>query len=304
MSPNKTLIVLVGPTAVGKTRISLDIAKEFSSEIISADSRQIYKELRIGTDTPSPGQLKAIRHHFVASHSIHDYYTAGMYELDALDKINELLKSTDQVLLTGGSGLYISAVCRGIDELPRVDQQVRENLLEEYEQEGLEGLRQKLKLLDPQSYHQIDLKNPKRILKALEITLTTGKAYSSFLTRRSKQRPFHILKIGLNRPRQELYERINQRVDQMIEAGLVEEARRLFPLKHLNALNTVGYKEWFRYFQNEISYDEAIRLIKRNTRRYAKRQITWFAKEKDLQWFHPDEKGKIIQYLHQKLGAL
>jgi tRNA dimethylallyltransferase len=202
--------------------------------------------------------------------------------------------------MTGGSGLYIDAVCHGIDALPKVDQQVRQNLLEQYEEEGIEGLRQQLKMLDPASYKRVDLQNPKRVLKALEITLTTGKPYSSFLTRKSKQRPFRILKVGVARKREDLYERINKRVEQMIDQGLVEEARSLYPHRHLNALNTVGYKELFSHFEGEISFQEAVRLIKRNTRRYAKRQLTWFSKDKQYIWFQPEEKDRILRYIKEQ----
>ena len=293
----KTLIVLVGPTAVGKTQLCLDLAKKFDTEIVSADSRQIFKEMKIGTDAPSPEQLQSVVHHFVGSHSIFEYYTAGMFEMEALERLQEIFTRKDHVILGGGSGLYINAVCHGIDALPKVDPDVRKNLLDQYEQEGLEGMRQRLKMLDSKSYEQIDLMNPKRILKALEITLTTGKPYSSFLTRQKKQRPFRILKIGLNRQREELYRRINQRVDQMLEEGLLDEARRLYPYKHLNALNTVGYKELFSYFDGDISFPEAIRLIKRNSRRYAKRQLTWFSKDPGIQWFHPQQAQEIMNFI-------
>ena len=302
MISTKTLIVVAGPTAVGKTELCLQVAHSYLTEIISADSRQIYKEMKIGTAAPSPEQTGKVVHHFVGSHSIFQYYTAGMFEMEALTRLEEIFARKDQILLTGGSGLYINAVCNGIDALPKVDPDVRKNLLDQYELEGLEGIRQRLKVLDPTSYHQIDLKNPKRILKALEITLTTGKPYSSFLTRQKKKRPFRILKIGLNRDRQELYRRINQRVDKMMEEGLLEEARQLYPYKHLNALNTVGYKELFSYFEGAISLAEATRLIKRNTRRYAKRQLTWFSKDPDIQWFHPLQSRQIIDYIQTSLA--
>jgi len=294
---SQTLIVLVGPTAIGKTQLCLDIAQRLDTEIVSADSRQIFKEMKTGTAAPAPKQLRRVVHHFVGSHSIFEYYTAGMFEMEALERLQEIFRRKKQVLMTGGSGLYISAVCHGIDALPKVDPDVRKNLLNQYEQEGLQGMRQRLKMLDPKSYEQIDLMNPKRILKALEITLTTGKPYSAFLTRQKKHRPFRILKIGLNRQREELYRRINQRVDQMLEEGLLEEARQLYPYKHLNALNTVGYKELFSYFHGDISLQEATRLIKRNTRRYAKRQLTWFSKDPEIQWFHPQNYHEILNYI-------
>lgn len=297
----KTLIVLVGPTAVGKTELCIDIARKLDTEIISADSRQIFRELKIGTAAPTPQQLNKVRHHFIASHSVYQYYTAGMFEMEALGVIREILARKDQVLLTGGSGLYINAVCHGIDALPKADPEVRKNLLKQYEQEGLAGIRQRLRMLDPASYEQMDLKNPKRILKALEISLTTGKPYSSFLTRKRKDRPFHILKIGLTRDRQELYDRINRRVEQMIEEGLVEEARQFKGEKHLNALNTVGYKELFSYFNGEISFEEAVRLIKRNSRRYAKRQLTWFSRDPEIHWYQPHQEDQIMELIHQHI---
>jgi tRNA dimethylallyltransferase len=301
MKNSKHLIVIVGPTAVGKTDLCLELGKKFNTDIISADSRQIFKELDIGTAKPTKEELERVKHHFVGIKSIHEYYTAGMFELDAMELLEQLFKKKKQVIMTGGSGLYINAVCKGIDALPRVEPGIREQLIEQYNREGIESLRQNLKYLDPVYYKQVDLKNPKRLLKALEITIQTGKPYSSFLTKEKKKRPFNIIKIGLIREREELYERINKRVDQMIEKGLTQEVRELSKHKHLNALNTVGYKELFDYFDGKISFNEAIRLIKRDTRRYAKRQITWFSKDEDLEWFHPDEKNKIVEYIEQKI---
>lgn len=293
----KTLIVVVGPTAIGKTEICLEMAEFLNTEIISADSRQIYKELNIGTAKPSAEEMQRVSHHFIGTKSIHEYYTAGMYELEVLDTLDTLFEQYNQVLMTGGSGLYIDAVCKGIDELPRIDPQIRNNLLEQYKKEGIESLRQDLKKLDPASYEQVDLKNPKRILKALEVTIMTGIPYSSHLTKPHKKRPFRIVKFGLNRDRSELYRIINHRVDQMINEGLVEEAHELHPHKELNALNTVGYKELFDYFEGKISLERAIELIKRNSRRYAKRQLTWFSRDKEIQWFHPEEKDKLFETL-------
>ncbi|MGM0530288.1 MAG: tRNA (adenosine(37)-N6)-dimethylallyltransferase MiaA [Bacteroidota bacterium] len=296
-----TLIVIIGPTAVGKTDLCITLAQNLNTGIISADSRQIYREMKIGTARPEDKALKMAKHYFIGTKSIHEYYTAGMFELEVLDLLHEHFKEKDAMIMTGGSGLYINAVCNGIDALPKADPEIREKLAKQYKEEGIEGIRYQLKLLDPESYHNIDLKNPKRILKALEVTLTTGKPYSSFLTRKKKSRPFNILKIGLKRDRNELYERINKRVDQMIEQGLIEEARELHPHKHLNPLNTVGYKELFDYFEGTISLEEAIRRIKRNTRRYAKRQLTWFARDKEIEWFDPGEKDKILHYIRNKL---
>lgn len=293
----KTLIVIIGPTAIGKTDICIDLAESFNTEIISADSRQIYKELNIGTAKPNENKLNRVKHHFVGVKSIFDYYTAGMFELDVLELLEELFNRHEQVIMTGGSGLYINAVCEGIDALPRVDPEIRNKLIEQYEREGIQSLRQDLKRLDPEYYEMTDLKNPKRLLKALEITIMTGKPYSSFLTRPNKERPFDIMKIGLNRDRQELYDIINRRVDKMINKGLVEEAKALYKHKNLNALNTVGYKELFDYFDGTISYERAIELIKRNTRRYAKRQITWFSRDKEIEWFHPNDQERIKQYI-------
>ena len=286
---------------MGKTDLCLNIARNLNTEIISADSRQIYREMKIGTAVPDEKELQNIKHHFIGIKSIHDYYTAGMFELEVLDLLKERFKEKDCMIMTGGSGLYINAVCDGIDALPKAEPEIRQKLVKQYEKEGLEGIRNHLKMLDPDSYQTIDLKNPKRILKALEVTLTTGKPYSSFLTYQSKSRPFHILKIGLNRHRNELYNRINKRVDQMIEQGLIEEARELYPYKHLNPLNTVGYKELFDYFDGKISIEEAIRLIKRNSRRYAKRQLTWFTRDREIEWFHPEEKDQILHYIEKEL---
>ncbi|MBS3770302.1 MAG: tRNA (adenosine(37)-N6)-dimethylallyltransferase MiaA [Bacteroidales bacterium] len=299
-----TLIVISGPTAVGKTDLCINLAQKLHTDIISADSRQIYREMKIGTARPDEQTLNKAKHYFIGTKSIHDYYTAGMFELEVLDMLRQHFKEKETMIMTGGSGLYINAVCNGIDALPKADPEVRSKLVKQYEEGGIEGIRDQLKLLDPESYHNMDLKNPKRILKALEVTLTTGKPYSSFLTRQKKSRSFHILKIGLRRDRNELYERINKRVDQMIEQGLIEEARDLYPYKHLNPLNTVGYKELFDYFDGIISLEEAIRRIKRNTRRYAKRQLTWFARDKEMEWFHPEEKNKILKYIRSRLSKL
>ena len=297
-----TLIVILGPTAVGKTELSLCVAEELGAEIISADSRQIYKEMEIGTAVPSSAERNRVKHHFIRNRSIYDYYTAGMFELDVLALLDQLFKEIRLAILIGGSGLYIHAVCHGIDALPKPDKKIRDQLNRLYKEEGLASLTSQLKDLDPESYQQIDLNNPKRVLKALEITLTTGRPYASFLTREKKARKFNYLKIGLNRDRNALYERINQRVDQMIEHGLIEEARRLYPDKHLNALNTVGYKELFDHFDGKTSFQEAVRLIKRNTRRYAKRQLTWFARDKEIAWFHPEESNRIIHFIHRQLS--
>src|SRR6056297_1034962 len=293
----KTLIVIAGPTAIGKTELCIRLAEKLNTEIISADSRQIFKELKIGTAAPSEKDLQRVKHHFVGNKSIHDFYTAGMFELDVIELLKDLFSHKNNIIMTGGSGLYIDAVCKGIDALPKVDPRIREDLIEQYEKEGIESLRYKLQVLDPDYYHTADLQNPKRVLKALEITIQTGKPYSTFLTGTQKERFFNILKIGLNRDRQELYNNINQRVEKMIDAGLVEEAREYYEYRNINALNTVGYKEIYQYLDGEITLERAKELIKRDTRRYAKRQITWFKRDKESKWFHPGEFDPIYKYI-------
>lgn len=274
--PGKTLKVIVGPTASGKTDYSIELANQYNSPIISCDSRQIYKELKIGTAPPSEEQLAQIKHYFIFSHSIFDFYTAGKYELEALELINNLFLTHDTLIVVGGSGLYVDALCYGIDDFPDSDMILRDNLMQRLSAEGIESLRNELRLLDPESYETIDKKNPQRIVRALEVCLQTGKKFSSFKSSSSKQRNFTIERTIIERPREELYNRINLRVDKMIESGLVDEAKELHKFKDLPALKTVGYKELFDYFDGKTSLEEAIDLIKRNTRRYAKRQITWF----------------------------
>ncbi|HSH52802.1 MAG TPA: tRNA (adenosine(37)-N6)-dimethylallyltransferase MiaA [Bacteroidales bacterium] len=297
----KTLIVILGPTGIGKTDLSIEIARKLGTEIISSDSRQIYKELKIGTAVPSDAQLMKVKHHFIGNKSIYDYYNASMFEFEVLDLLEELYKKYNQVIMAGGSGMYINAVCNGIDELPSIDKQLRNDLIQKYQDEGIESLRILLKMLDPESYQKIDLKNPKRILKAVEVSIQTGKPYSSFLTQTKKVRPFHILKIGLQRERNELYQRINLRVDQMIEEGLVEEAHKFFNDRYLNSLNTVGYKELFEHFEGKICLKKAIELIKRNSRHYAKRQMSWFNRDNEIMWFHPENKQKIIDFIQNNI---
>lgn len=298
---NNFLIVLLGPTGVGKTDVSLEIAAHYNTEIISADSRQFYREMRIGTAVPTDVQLKKIPHHFVRFLSVKDYYSVFRYERDVLHLLPELFRSNRIVLMTGGSGMYIDAVCKGIDDIPDVDPEIREHYLRKFREEGLESLRMELKILDTDYYKSVDLKNPKRIIRALEICTTTGTTYSSFLKRTRRERDFRVIKTGLERDRKDLYERINRRVDQMIADGLEEEAHQLFDMKGLNALNCVGYTEFFKYFEGQISKEEAINLIKRNTRRYAKRQITWWARDKEIKWFHPDRVKEIIEYIDKEV---
>lgn len=294
------LIVITGPTAIGKSEISVQVARHFSTEIISADSRQIYREMCIGTAVPGQAELSGVPHHFIHSRSIHDYYNASRFEEDVLLTLESLFQRHRVVVMTGGSMLYIDAVCQGIDDLPGIDPELRQNLLKRYEDEGLESLRLQLKHMDPEYYAQVDLMNHKRILHALEVCLMTGKPYSSFRTGGIKERPFQIVKIGLNAKRDILYDRINERVDQMVRAGLEEEARQLFPFRHYNALNTVGYREWFDYFDDKLTRDEAIFKIKSNTRRYARKQLTWFRRDPAIRWFDIDETGQIIPYIEMQ----
>ena len=294
----KTLLVLLGPTGVGKTDLSIELARHYRTSVISCDSRQIYKEMNIGTAVPEREQLAAVPHFFIQTVSVRDYFNCWEFEQQALRKIRELFEERDVVVMAGGSMMYIDAVCKGIDEMPTIDDEVRASVKEMFERDGIEALRLLLKKLDPEWYVRVDLKNGKRVMHALEVCLMTGKPYSSFLTRTVKEREFNIVKIGLNREREELFDRINRRVDIMVESGMEEEARALYPLRHLNALNTVGYKEWFDYFDGKFDREESIRLIKRNTRRYSKKQLTWYLNDPDIHWFHPSQKEEIRSILN------
>jgi tRNA dimethylallyltransferase len=294
-----TLLVLLGPTGIGKTDLSINLAKHFGTEIVSADSRQIYRELDIGTAPPSPVQLDAVKHHFIKSHSVFDNYTAGKYETDALEIIGKLFENNDYVWLVGGSGLYLDAVCKGIDDIPRTDTELRKNIIKRYETEGMESLRFELMRLDPDICNTLDIRNPQRVMRALEACIGSGKPYSSLRKNFEKSRPFDIVKIGLTLDRSLLYRRINSRVNSMIDAGLEKEARELYPYKDLNALKTVGYRELFDCFDGKTSLGESIELIKRNTRRYAKRQFTWFARYPEIKWFHPDDFNGIVSFIHR-----
>lgn len=296
-----TLIVLIGPTGVGKTELSLRIAEHFNTHIISSDSRQLYADLKIGTAAPTREQLQRVPHHFVGTLQLTDYYSAAQYESEVLAVLEGLFKQHNAVLLTGGSMMYVDAICKGIDDIPTVDAETRQLMLQRYEQEGLEQMCAELKLLDPEYYKIVDLKNPKRIIHALEICYMTGKTYTSFRTQQAKERPFRIIKIGLTRERTELYERINRRVDLMIEEGLVEEAKAVYPQRHLNSLNTVGYKEIFKYLDGEWDLPFAIEKIKQNSRIYSRKQMTWFKRDKDILWFHPDQEEEILACLHSKI---
>ncbi len=284
-----TLLVLLGPTGVGKTELSLRLAERFGCPILSADSRQLFKRMAIGTAAPSPEQLRRVQHHFVHQLEPGDYYNAAQFESDVMEQLQELHKHHRVVILSGGSMMYVDAVCKGIDDLPNVDETLRQELKQILETQGLEPIRRQLKLLDPVHYAQVDLKNTQRVIHALEICLMTGQPYSSLRKRQVRQRPFRILKVGLCRHREELYERINARVDEMIAAGLEEECRQLLPYRHLNALNTVGYKEMFKYFDGEWTRDFAIEKIKQNTRIYSRKQMTWFKRDADIQWINLSE---------------
>ena len=298
----KTLIVLVGPTGVGKTELSFSIAEKYNTPIISSDSRQLYADLKIGTAAPTEEQLRRVKHYFIGTLKLTDYYSAAQYESDVLKLSDELFKQHDVLLMTGGSMMYIDAVCKGIDDIPTVDAETRAQMLQHYEEVGLEEICKELKLLDPEYYSIVDLKNPKRVIHALEICYMTGRTYTSFRTRNIKERPFHILKIGLNREREELYERINKRVDQMINDGLVEEARKVYEFRELNSLNTVGYKELFNYFNGEWTLDFAIEKIKQSSRIYSRKQMTWFKRDSEITWFHPEQKDEIIEFINKKLA--
>ena len=283
----KKLIVLLGPTGVGKTALSIELAQRYGCPIISSDSRQIYKGIEIGTAAPTAEEQAQVKHYFVGIKELTEDYSAGQYEIDALNLINELFKTHDTLLLTGGSMMYIDAVCNGIDDIPTVSKEAREAAQKIYDEQGLEGLTATLKELDPVWYNKVDLKNYRRVMHAVEVCIFTGKPYSSFLSGKKKERYFEIEKIGLERPREELYDRINRPVDQMIADGLEEEARKVHHLKHLNSLNTVGFKEMFAYFDGEISRERAIELIKQNSRHYAKRQMTWFKRDTEIEWRKP-----------------
>ena len=300
MSSAKTLIVITGPTAVGKTRLCLDIARHFDIPIINADSRQIYKELSIGTAKPSAEELQQVKHYFVGTLSLQDYYSASLFESQVITLLDTLFKHSDYALMAGGSMMYIDAVCDGIDDIPTIDDVTRATMKRRLAEEGLQKLCEELHRLDPEYYEIVDRQNPKRVVHALEICTMTGQTYTSFRKRDKKARPFRIVKIGLNREREELYRRINARVDAMMQQGLLKEADGVYPLRELNALNTVGYKELFEYFNGRWPLEEAVERIKGNTRRYARKQLTWYKKDPQIRWFHPDQKKEIIDYIITK----
>ena len=303
MNSKPTLIVLIGPTGIGKTDLSLNIAEHYNTEIISADSRQLYADLKIGTAAPTPEQLARVKHHFVGTLQLTDYYSAAQYEAEVMKKLDELFKRHNVIVLTGGSMMYVDAVCKGIDDIPTVDEETRKTLMQHYENVGLERLCAELKILDPEYYDIVDKKNPKRVIHALEICYMTGQTYTSFRTSQTKERPFNIIKVGLKREREELYARINKRVDIMMEDGLLEEAKSVYQYKDLNSLNTVGYKEMFKYLDGEWELPFAIEKIKQNSRIYSRKQVTWFKRDTDITWFHPDDTDNIMSFIEERLNA-
>lgn len=293
----KKLIILTGPTGIGKTDLSIELAQALGTEIVSCDSRQMYRELQIGAAPPSAEQLAKVKHYFIGNLSVTDYYSAGRFELQALDLLDTLFATHDKVLMVGGSGMYIDAVVQGIDDLPTASPEIREMMMQRLKNEGIDALRAELAQLDPDYYNAADIVNPKRVLKALEVIAQTGKTYSSLRTGQGKQRPFDIVMVGLTMDRQKLYDRIDSRVDAMLAAGLEAEVRNLHQYKHLNSLNTVGYKEFFGYFDGEYDFDEAVRLIKRNSRRYAKKQMTWFNRYPQMHWFDRADEKAIFDFV-------
>lgn len=301
---NNSLVVLIGPTAVGKTDVSLDIAEHLKCPIISADSRQMYKGLNIGTAMPTEEELSRHKHYFVGQLQPSDYYSAAKYEEEVLALLEREFPEHPNMLLSGGSMLYIDAVCKGIDDIPTVDEETRMLIKEKYASEGLENLCNELRLLDPEYYRNADIKNPKRVMHALEICYMTGCTYTSFRTQRKKERPFNIIKIGLQREREELYERINRRVDIMMQQGLMDEAKRFYHLRTHNSLNTVGYKELFKVLDGEWDLPFAIEKIKQNTRIYSRKQTTWYRRDSEISWFHPDKRNEILAYIDKRIGSI
>ena len=297
---DKTLIVITGPTGVGKTEATLRGAEHYNIPIINADSRQIFSEIPIGTAAPTVEQQQRVQHYFVGNHHLEDYYSASLYEQDVLDLINSQHASIS--LLSGGSMMYIDAVCNGIDDIPTIHPEIRERMMKQLEVEGLEQMCKLLQELDPEHWEIVDKNNPRRVIHALEICIQTGKTYTSFRSNTVKERPFNIIKIGLNRDRNELYTRINQRVLDMIDEGMIEEALRVYPKRTLNSLNTVGYKELFEYLDGLTTLDETIFKIQSNTRRYARKQLTWYKKDVAFQWFHPDNIEEILNYIHTMIS--
>ena len=298
---SKYLIVIAGPTGIGKTDLSIEIAKKYNAEILSCDSRQFFKEMSIGTAVPTKKELEEVKHHFIQNISIEQEYSVGKFEIDALKKINEIHNTNEFVVMVGGSGLYIDAVCRGLDHFPDVPNTLRDELNLKHEKQGIEVLKEQLDALDPEYYKEVDQANPHRIIRALEICIHTGKTFTSFRKQQQKARPFKTIKLILTRDREELYERINKRVDFMMAQGLLEEARNLYKHKKNNALQTVGYKELFAYFDGEWDLETAILEVKKNTRRYAKRQMTWYRRDSNSIFFNPSDKQQIVKYIETQI---
>lgn len=294
MSTN-TLVVITGPTGVGKSDTAVWLARELNAEIISADSRQLYRDIPIGTAAPTAEQMAEVKHHFVGTLSLEEYYSAAQFEDDVMQLLPQLFTRSPYVVMCGGSMMYVDAVCKGIDNIPTISDEIRREVVERFERDGAEAMREELRRLDPVYYNQVDLKNHKRVIHAVEICLQAGRPYSELRTNSVKQRPFRIVKIGLNLPREQLFDRINRRVEKMIEAGLVDEARRFYPQRHLNSLNTVGYKELFAWMDGTMDYDTAVARIQKNTRVYAKKQLTWYAKDTDMHWFAPSDHQEILK---------
>lgn len=301
VSPKKTVIIICGPTAVGKTAVAIELAKHFHTEIISADSRQCFKELNIGVARPATQELKEVKHHFIASHSVHDEVNASVFETYALQKANEIFQKHDVAVMVGGTGLYIKAFCEGLDEVPAIPEETRKKIILKYEEKGLGWLQEEVKQKDPEFFKKREMQNPQRLMRALEVVEATGKSILHFQKRKKFERDFNIIKIGLELPREELYRNINTRADKMMEQGLPDEVKNLVSLKHLNALQTVGYSELFDYLDNKSSLPEAIEEIKKNTRQYAKRQMTWFRKDKEVKWFAPSRINNIIEFISERL---
>lgn len=301
---HKFLIVIAGPTAVGKTAMAVEVAKAFDTAVISADSRQFFREMHIGTARPSQEEMLGVPHYFIASHSISEDFNVGRFEAEAIQLLDQLFKEKDVVVMAGGTGLYIDAVCNGMDEVPQADEKTRQMLIGIYEEKGLEALHKILKEKDPVYYGQVDLQNPHRVMRAIEVCLITGRTYSSLRKGKKKQRNFNVIKIGLNMEREALYERINARVDDMMSHGLLAEAKELYEHRHRNALQTVGYKEIFDYLEGKTDLETAVDLIKRNTRRFAKRQLTWFRRDESITWFNPAvQKKEIFQFINEKIKS-
>lgn len=302
MADKENLILIVGPTAVGKTSLCLNLAKKFNTEIVSCDSRQFYREMNLGTAKPTPEELQQVPHHLINSLSIEDEYDVRKFENDALEILGEIFKKNSIALMTGGSGLYADAITKGLDEIPDVDPEIRKSIISEFEKKGLEWLRSQIEKVDPEYHQLVDRQNPQRLMRALEVFRGTGLKFSSFRVKKKAIRPFSILKIGLERDREDLYQRIDLRMDQMVDAGLFDEADALFGKRHLNALQTVGYSEIFGYLEGKYNREEAIRLLKRNSRRYAKRQMTWFRRDSEIKWFHPDQQEEIMAWIETQIG--